>query len=400
MPGTHRSRPHVSVSIQPLTTSDPQPQAAAPTGYGRWQEHLGGRLLLQCTTNQASIAKQLVADQPHSGLVLVGSGAPEAAGALHQQGLDQPILCDAERYKGNNRRPAQADFDSRWIVRQRHLGGPVLTDSGYIGEGDLQGLRSILSRAVRLGDDVIACLPLHLSWLKDHDKRIVLVDQIVEHGIPVALVLEHSGDPLGVQGALRGLLRLLTIKIPVLLLRSDVSAVGALCFGALSGAVGTTSALRHLYPTRPNSFGRAGEVSVLVPHCLSYVGVDKVASAVQLARDQAHLWRCECDTCHGRELDYFNNIPEISEKENLAFCHSFWHLLSMKEKLFRLVPAERRTSWIEECSSAGFYHEEIGSPVSGLLYRDWKIPKFLEAWRIVGAEAQQWDVFNQETRRQ
>lgn len=47
--------------------------------------------------------------------------------------------------------------------------------------------------------------------------------EIVAHNVPVALVLEHSNDPLGVQAALRSLLKLLNLGTPIMLLRSDVT---------------------------------------------------------------------------------------------------------------------------------------------------------------------------------
>lgn len=399
MPDSHPNSPHEPTGPQPLNSPEPQPHAGASAERARWQEHLRNRLLIQCTASQAGLASELVADHTDSGLVLTGSDAPKIARSLQAQGFHQPILCDAERYKGNNRDPAGTAFDRQWIAWQRRLGGPVLTDSGYVGEGDLPGLRSILSQAARVGDDVIACLPLHLSWLKNPGRTAVLREEISDHNVPVALVLEHNADPLGVQAALRGLLRLLTTQTPVLLLRSDVSALGALCFGALATAVGTTSGLRHLYPARPQGGNRPpSDVSILVRHCLSYVRVDKVASAVQLVRDQAQHWECSCGTCSGREMDYFSKIPDKTYREKAAFCHSAELMLEIRDELFlsRLTPAQRRDSWIESCNAAESYHDEINR--FGPMYRDWKVPRFLKHWRTVGAEIQGRDLFHPEAR--
>ncbi|WP_459162512.1 hypothetical protein [Bounagaea algeriensis] len=317
--------------------------------------------------------------------MLSGTQAPCTARALQKHGFNKPLLCDAERYRGKNRAVAEEEFDARWISKQRELGIPVLTDSGYVGEGDVPGLESILRRSAQLGEDVIACLPLHASWLTNSASLEHLQAVAREAGVAVALVLEHPGDPLGVQQALRGLLRFLsTATKPVLLLRSDVSALGALCFDASAAAVGTTSALRHLYPCTSGGPARAPQVSVLVEHCLSYVGADKVAAAVQATPDQAHHWTCTCRTCSGRTMDHFATIRDRKEADRAAFGHSLEKLLDVHEDLFsrRLTQRQRQNSWIQQCSAAGSYHQEIDS----LLAQGWNPPAFLKAWQSVGTE--------------
>jgi hypothetical protein len=70
----------------------------------------------------------------------------------------------------------------------------ILTDPGYIGEGDVEGLRSILSRSKAIGD-VVAVLPLHLSWVRDRDGLRILLDEVQGHGAPMALGLEQVVRP-------------------------------------------------------------------------------------------------------------------------------------------------------------------------------------------------------------
>ncbi|MEV0704264.1 hypothetical protein AB0I53_40995 [Saccharopolyspora sp. NPDC050389] len=180
-----------------------------------------------------------------------------------------------------------------------------------------------------------------MAELKSRDKVEKLCDEISAHGVAVAVVLEHRDDPLGVQAALRGLLRLVALDTPVLLLRSDVSALGALCFGALYAAVGTTPTLRHLYPVTSGG-GGGGErpVSILVPHCLSYVGTEKVAAAIPLTPDQANHWECVCDTCNGRQLEHFVTIEDRDERVDAAFCYS-----EVTRLCLTLLPGLRRRCW-------------------------------------------------------
>ncbi|MER5391108.1 hypothetical protein [Saccharopolyspora sp. NPDC002686] len=374
-----------TTSPQRLPLLDERAGAAISTEKSNWMDAFRDTLLIQCDTAEAREASSLVADRRGAGLVLTGSDAPVAARALRKHGFEKPLLCDAARYKGNGRYPASEPFDNQWILSQRKLDLPVLTDSGYVGEGDVTGLRSILARSRELGEAVIACLPLHRSWLGERAWLTLLEEEIRTSGVAVALVLEHPGDPLGVQKVLRGLLTLLASGSPVLLLRSDVSAVGALCFGALAAAAGTTSGLRHLYPvSNENGRFRPAQVSVLIEHCLSYVGADKVATAVQLTPDQVERWECDCHTCNGRMMDHFATILDRGEKQAAAYSHSLEILINVHERLrfSSLTPNQRRNSWIEQCSVAGFYHLDIGRSVNG----NWTIPRFLESWRAVGAE--------------
>ncbi|MEV5544402.1 hypothetical protein AB0L13_47220 [Saccharopolyspora shandongensis] len=374
-----------AASPQRLPLLDERTRAAISVKKSNWMDAFAGTLLIQCDAAEALEASVLVVDRPGAGLVLAGSGALAAARALREHGFEKPLLCDAARYKGNRRYPASEPFDEQWILSQRKLDLLVLTDSGYVGKGDVAGLRSILARARELGEGVIACLPLHISWLADGVWLTVLEEEILASGVVVALVLEHKNDPLGVQKVLRGLLTSLASGSPVLLLRSDVSAVGALCFGALAAAAGTTSGLRHLYPVSDeNTAPRPAQVSVLIEHCLSYVGTDKVATAVQLTPDQVERWECDCHTCNGRMMDHFATVLDRGKKQAAAFSHSLEILLNVHERLrfSSLTPYQRRNSWVEQCSVAGFYHLDIGRSVGG----NWTIPRFLTSWQVVGAE--------------
>jgi hypothetical protein len=341
---------------------------------------LDSALLVQCTASQAARAAEVV-DRSSSGLVISGPGAAVQAESLRERGAAFPILCDAQRYTGRKRAFASADFSAQWLAVQRGLDGPVLTDSGYVDKRDVNGLRSILRRTLPLGDNTFATLPLHADWLKDPQDREVLLHEVSFARVPVAVALEHSADPLGVQQVLRGLLALLATDVPVLLLRSDVSAIGALCHGAHAAAIGTTTALRHIYPLpKPGAGGggrRAG-VAVFVPHCLSYLGADKVAGAVQRTPDLSHLWACGCTACGGRPMDHFATTTNEAERSDTAFRHSLELLHQLRDELFapHLTDADRTLAWHERCEAAAAHHAEIAAELFG-----WRPPPFLNAWR-------------------
>ncbi|WP_327009373.1 hypothetical protein OHA72_20300 [Dactylosporangium sp. NBC_01737] len=216
-----------------------------------------GTLLVHCSANQA-LRCAPIAGRPGAGLVISPYQRDEAgllataAYLLRQRRFEAPLLLDAARYAGQARLPASAPFNPRWLRRQRELGVPVLTDSGYVDSGDEPGLAGILHRAAVL-PDTIAVLPLHPTWLQDRLHRTVLTGHIRAAGAPVALVLEANRDPFALPGVVDGLLAVLGCGVPTLLLRCDVSALGALCHGAQAAAVGTVAGLRHLTPARHRS---------------------------------------------------------------------------------------------------------------------------------------------------
>jgi hypothetical protein len=87
----------------------------------------GRSLLVHCSANQA-LRCAPIAQRPHGGLVISPHRHDEsgllatAAYLLHQRGFDGPMLLDAARYAGQNRLPASAPFNPRWLRRQRELG--------------------------------------------------------------------------------------------------------------------------------------------------------------------------------------------------------------------------------------------------------------------------------------
>ncbi|HKB30116.1 MAG TPA: hypothetical protein VKD26_04695, partial [Streptosporangiaceae bacterium] len=165
-----------------------------------------------CLTVQVAAREPLEAlrlgDRPGGGIVFTGAGAIEAVHAAHRQGFSRPMLTDRRRYAGAARARGTAALARSWLAGQRAANvAAVLTDSGYIGEGDLAALRAVLRQATEAGPDVTAVLPLHPHWL--HQDRETLVAEVIEHGVPVALVLEHRGDPLATPRAVAGLINLL-----------------------------------------------------------------------------------------------------------------------------------------------------------------------------------------------
>jgi hypothetical protein len=178
-----------------------------------------------------------LADRPGGGLVFTGAGAIEAVHAARRQGFGRPMLTDRRRYAGVSRVRGTARLARSWLTGQRDANvTAVLTDSGYIGDGDTEALRAVLRQAADAGPDVTAVLPLHPHWLRKDSET--LAAEVIAHDVPVALVLERHGDPLATHGAVAGVIDLLRTVPSAALLGAGLGALAALAFGAQWAAVG------------------------------------------------------------------------------------------------------------------------------------------------------------------
>ena len=337
---------------------------ARPAGPRLLKDHL----LVQASAGDVGDAAAL-ADRAGSGVVVSGEGALEAADRLNQTGL--AWLVDRRRYAGRGRVPGTATFDGRWLARQRDRGAAlVLSDSGYIGQHDAASLRCVLSQAAAASSNVTAVLPLHADWFSTD--LLVLQEEIVRFGVPVAIVLEHARDPLSVRKTLLGFTQLLTVPVPVGLLSSDVSALGALAFGAAWAAVGVRSSLRHLYPVKDKGGGRTSPLpSALVDPALALIKVDKIAAGWAASQDDP-AWVCDCTVCGGRTLDWM-----LAASPMEANAHTFERLLNRRDRLTSLMSGQdRRRSWRAQCRSAEFQYQALA-----LVGVPWEVPGFLRYWQ-------------------
>lgn len=319
-------------------------------------------------------------DLPKALRSAVGECRAIIAGTIPDRSRGHAVLADANRYSGTNRTIATAsgsNLDPAWITVQRELGLPaVLTDSPYVPAGDRAALAAVLGEARPLGDDVVAVLPLHLDWLKRDATS--LTTAINKAGVPVALVLEHTDDPLGVQDAVAGLVRLLTnAEVKVALLRSDISVIGAVAFGASFGAVGTTTGLRHLYPTkeRTGGFNGGARIGTYVPRSMAYRALDTLNTAIALDQEHPERWTCGCHQCYNRPLDHIRD-------EVAAYKHSLTAIAALGERILGAQSAlHRQHAWVGECNHAQITNMEISSE-TGL---KWEPPKFQGAWHKLRA---------------
>lgn len=297
----------------------------------------------------------MVAAAHGGGLVITGRSAAAAAERVRDlSGFTGPVLCDVDRYSGHRRVPAGRGVSPAWYRRQRRLGLVPLSDSGYLAPRNLIGLRSILRGTAREPQPAVAVLPIAARWFATLSVSDALAHEINSAGVPVAVAIEHAGDPFAARYVIDGFLRLLhQAKVPVLLLRSDISALGALCHGAHAAAIGTVSTLRHIYPIRSQPGGyRPSGIATFVTPLLSYHTIDTIERIIEGAPEHGHLWPCTCQVCNGR-------APVVQSAED-AFRHALHSQLALRAELFRARTRPALVStWHEHCSHALSLHDDI-----------------------------------------
>lgn len=321
---------------------------------------LSGRLLVQCRPGQAKNAAR-VASAHDTGLVLTGRMPRPTVAALRAHGFTGPILCDANRYSGRRRAIAGVGVRESWTAEQHDLGLVALTDSGYLAPHDWHGLRRILTDAARLPGPVVATLPLSARWFEHSIDG--LAEEIDKHGVPVAVAIEHPKDPFGVRYVARGFIALLTVRVPVILLRSDVSALGALAYGAHSATIGTTQRLRRIPPRTGRGVVGFPSLRAFVPPLLGHHPLDALGRL-------APYWHCDCHECDGNMLADLAGTerPEVS-----AFRHS----LSAQLTLWSALQAGESAvdGWLRHCGRALSVHRRLAMTLP-----TWYPPANLDSW--------------------
>ena len=278
-------------------------------------------------------------------------------------------LFDRELYSGKARLFASGhDLDPGWVIAQRRLGFQYgLTDSGFIDDGDHTGLARTLGQA-SLIDGSIAALPVASKWVASHAAE--LVEAINRAGVPVALMLEHSSDPFGSARTVNGFLSILRdSSVPVLLLRSDTSAIGALANGAAHAAIGTSTSRRHIFP-QTNGGPPSGprEPSAYVLSAMSYRKLSTINHAIAASADDEIPWVCKLPCCCGNRIDQITNSYEAMR-----------HSLASQQALVSDVLADPRQASVQwQARSA--HALSINLEMNSKIMSTWPVPAYLNAW--------------------
>ena len=332
---------------------------------------LTDRLLIQVEPVDV-LSHAAVTGQPGSGLVVSGEDALKLIQYLQGRGYSEALLPDRQRYKGKSRKLACQPFDPDWIIWQRRIGLPVIIpDAGYIAEQDLRGLRLVLQRSAEI-PGAVALLALANWWMSGEGLRL-LQDELREADLPVALVLEHRDDPLGVYRILQGVVSLLRAGVTMLMLRCDVSAVGLIAHGALTAAYGSRTSLRHLYPVSNGGGGNSNaRESAFWPAGTALHYRDLLYDAVT-ASPASPGWRCSCPVCNGRRLDRLGTslIEDVRQ-------HNSASLLDLRAELADVSPVDRPRWWKHVCRDGELAHDAVAAGPVALA-----CPRALKWWQQI-----------------
>lgn len=306
------------------------------------------RLLVQCSPEQAVTAADIAAGY-RSGLVLTGPKPRGTVRHLRRTGHTGPILCDAGRYTGSHPLRAGAGLRRAWTAEQHDLGLVALTDSGFLSPGDWPGLHRLLADARGHPPPLLVMLPLGAGWFAVPAWIDRLVATLNSARLPIAVTI--VGDSFATRYVTRGLVRLLSVTVPVVLLRSDIGALGAVCHGAHAGALATTSGL-------------------FVPALLGHHRPAVLARIVERTPDLADQWPCECPECEG-------TVPADLSPDGI-YRHSLHAQLSLGDRLLaaRHDLTTLTRAWRVHCDRALTVHEEIAT-----LMPPWPVPPALRWWR-------------------
>jgi hypothetical protein len=282
---------------------------------------------------------------------------PGRVGACLAMKSRGPVLVDPVAY---GQRPSALDsaqsglwpYDE-WLERQRAAGVPaLLTDTPRIAREDRPALRKALGRWDDVGDSALVVLPIEAWWLRAGQPW--LTEEIRAAGRSVALVLMDAYNALDKPQAVAGILSVIAdAGVPVVLLRCDISAIGAVAHGAYAGFAGMSTSLRHgALPMRNTSaLGEADgdrdmSPSLLVPSLHDYHKAGKLPAIANVRQD---LLRCSCSSCQGSSLLDITRMCEVSISRGREAAA--WHNVAVHDDLACQVLRSQRPqdAWWELC---------------------------------------------------
>lgn len=295
------------------------------------------------------------------------------------------VLVDPAQYGPQDEADSETLFDfDEWLIRQQAANVPViLTDTPRIRNGDRSALREGLRRWEAIADPTMVVLPIEPWWLKAG--RATLTEEVRAAGRPVAIVLLHHYNGLDPTDAVAGLLAFMSAiwPLPLVLLRSDISAVGAVAQGASAGFVGWSSSSRHgPLPIRPpadrEDHDKDESPNVFVPILHDYFKASRFPAFAGARR----LDLLQCDSrcyCRGSLL----RIAELSDSNpRAARTIAAQHNMASTELVARRVfaAAEPRDAWWEACKAGADAAASLAG--NGIILPE---SRWLRQWLDVGS---------------
>jgi hypothetical protein len=267
-------------------------------------------------------------------------------------------------------RPGLFDLSEPRLGMYGSGGTTVLEGGSLVNSGGRGQLADILARPAGAGTSPVA-LALTARWFRGAFLD-ALVDEVAAAARPVALVLADAFNLLDNAGTVTGLVQLIreVRPVPVALLRCDISAVGAVAYGAAFGAVGLGTSSRHYSTGMPGL--RPGATPdrsprLFVPELLDYFKASRLPELVTGPDDPLlrSVLSCGCEGCDGRGLlrfagDAWDAGGRVAPGSKLAAeRHNLYATEDVAWKVVRVPPHRRPALWRQMCCEAAMTLEDI-----------------------------------------
>lgn len=275
-----------------------------------------------------------------------GPTGPARVKTLRERGWDGTAIFDLAGYERN--RPEIEP--RRWFDEQSAaLPDRVLTKGSWV-PWDPTG--DELKRAIEVevrqlgigGPGATIVLAVDHRWVAKAPRE--LADALSDVGEPVALVMAHASDPLGMANAIHGLIYLCRSVGHLSLLRTDHGGFGALAYGAGHAAVGLRSTHRHFVPKGMVRAGKNGDRTprLFVRELLDWFTASTIAgwgvSSVDL--------RCPLTCCRQERMDRFLDPQYAAD----AITHNMMTLAGLADEILNAPKYERLELYRHMCSIA------------------------------------------------
>jgi hypothetical protein len=292
----------------------------------------------------------------YGGAAVPGRMGARLAAKMSGTSLVDPAMYDPNDDKSQDLVQPPLWPSDEWLDRQRAADVPVLlTASPRIVRGDRKALRRALRRWDTIGEPVLVVLPIETWWLRAG--LPCLSEEVRAAGRPVGLVLMHHYNGLDAAGSVAGLLAFMSSigGLPVVLLRCDISAVGAVAHGGFAGFIGMSARMRHgplpIRLTRESDGGtseRDQTPGLLVPALHDYYKASRLPAFAGVGQD---LLRCGYSCCRGETLLEITRLCEVSMAAARERAYS--HNIAVHEETARdvLGSAEPADAWWESCKA-------------------------------------------------
>ena len=304
------------------------------------------------------------------GVVLRGAPGCKAATNLRDAGFNGRIWIDPASYEQQDQPEPDTLFGDWWQLRQEELRVEEFISPGsYVDAGDIESLRRSLDSegewARRAGGRL--SLSLRAGWLTKHVEP--LITELRAADTPLALAFADRNDPLGLRGAVSGLVELLDFVDDIAVLRCDLGAIGAVAHGAVLGALGTSTGVRHAVPPghQPGGVANDKSPSVFLPKLLDF----KLGSFLS-SFPRAASPTCELECCHGAPLRRFNDEHMNAE----ARRHNRLAIGELIHKVAATEQSQRAQVFRSLCIDAEHEAQEL----SGLARRPLRVRPQVAAW--------------------